>query len=262
MSSLETRLYEVRVVRLQHRQRPDAPTEDLWRLLGATAVPYSKQALWSANDLRLGEGARLAADRLNELFAEAPDRSANISVLVVREDMDFVITVGGARESLDVLWTDASGRLMGRRFDRALAQFRVVCRRDPARPDAVCVAMVPEVLFGAEELHWVRTPTGHVQRMSRGSFVLTDLAAEASLTTGRLLVIGGTPSSALSLGGAMFFEHRGPDTWTQTVIISVTQARPEEVPRDQPATLLPKARPSPAPPDPKAPPKAPAKSGG
>jgi hypothetical protein len=229
-SLARTPMFNLRVVILKHRVRPDAPVEDIWRLLGTTNVPYEKRALWEANDLRLGDGAHLAADRLSDLVTETPDRMAFASTLQVLENMDFTVSLGGERDLLDVLWTDASGRLQGRHFTKALAEFRVVCRGDPKDPDAVLIALAPEVLYGPEELRWVRTEAGPIQRMARASCLLTDLAAEVRLGPGRLLVIGCRRTSDLSPGGAMFQERRGPDAWLQTIILTAERAKPGELP--------------------------------
>jgi len=263
--------FNVRVVLLRHRVRPDAPVEDIWRLLGTTNVPHEKRALWEANDLRLGDGAHLAADRLNELVTGTSDRSAHASALQVIENMDFAVAAGGEHDQMEVLWTDAAGRLNGRQFTRALAQIRAVCRGDPQEPGAVRLALVPEVLYGPEELRWVRTETGAVQRLLRASCMLSDLAAEVRLGPGRILVIGGRHTSELSPGGALFMERRGPDKWTQTIILTAERARPGEVPEGGKVPFLrpPKAPPTKGPatkppiPAPKAPAtNAPGKPGG
>jgi hypothetical protein len=241
----EVRAFQVRFVFLQHRVRPDAPVEDMWRLLSTTSIPYEKQALWEKNDLRMGEGARLAAERMNELATETPDRTAQVSILTVREDQDFLISVGGERETLDILWTDAAGRLMGRRFERAVTQFRCVCRRD-TEAGGVRIALVPEVTYGEERMRWVRGESTMVPRTARASFDVMDLAAEVHLEPGRLLVLGGRRSSDVSLGGAMFHEKRGPDVWVQTVIVTAEPLRPGQIPEGgtvpflTPAGLTPK----------------------
>jgi hypothetical protein len=231
-------MFQVRLVRLTHRMRPDAPVEDLWRLLGTTSVPHEKQSLWEANDLRLGDGARLAADRMNALVAETPDRGAQVSVITIRQDQDFLISIGGERDAIDLLWSDAAGQLMGRRFDRAIAQFRLVCRSDPESPDAVRIALVPEILYGQEAMRWVRAETGVTQRMMRLSFLLTDLAAEVCLPAGRILVLGGRRSSDVSLGGALFYERRGPDVWVQTIVLAAERLRPGQVPEGEAVPFL------------------------
>jgi hypothetical protein len=239
-------MFSLRVVLLKHRVRPDAPVEDIWRLLGTTALPYEKRAVWEANDLRLGDGAHLAADRLNELATESTDRSAHVNVLQVTENMDFAIAAGPERDVLDLVWTDAAGVLRGRHFTKAVAQFRLVCRSDPQEPEAVRLALAPEVLYGAEELRWVRTEAGIVQRMARSSLMLTDLAAEVRLGPGRILVIGGRRRSDLSVGGAFFHETRGPDSWAQTIVLTAERARPGEAPQGGKVHFIPAAR-SPAP---------------
>jgi len=241
-------MIRLRVVRLQHRLRPDAPVEDLWRLLGTTNVPHEKRAFWNANDLRLGDGAGLAADRMNELVAETPDRSAVVSIVLVRENMDFVISLGGEREGLDLVWSDASGQLAGRHFDKALPLFRLVCRADPEEPNGVRIALVPEVQYGPEQLRWIRTEEGLARRMARASFTLTDLAAEVRLPPGRLLVLGGRRSSDLSLGGSFFYEPRGPDTWVQTIILTAEWVQPGQIPEGQAVPFLPPAAPAGKPP--------------
>jgi len=224
-------MFQIHVVRLQHRLRPDAAAEDIWRLLGTTNVPYEKRLLWEANDLRLGDGAQLAADRMSELVTDTPDRTTQTSDVLVRENMDFVIPMGVGRDRLDIIWTDASGRIMGRHFEKAVAQFRLVCRADPDNADVVRMALVPEVLWGPEEMHWIRTEVGGVvQRLDRASFVLTDFAAEVRLPPSRLLVLGGRLSSDLSLGGALFYERRGPDVWVQTLIITAGRVKPGPAP--------------------------------
>ena len=226
----EVRAFQVRFVFLRHRVRPDAPVEDMWRLLGTTSIPYEKQALWETNDLRMGEGARLAAERMNELVTETPDRTAQVSILTVREDLDFLISVGGERETLDILWTDAAGRLMGRRFEKATTQFRCVCRRDTEAGGGVRIALVPEVTYGEERLRWVRGEGTMAPRTARAAFDVIDLAAEVRLEPGRLLVLGGRGSSDVSLGGAMFHEKRGPDIWVQTIIVTAEPLRPGQIP--------------------------------
>jgi len=241
-------MIHVRVVRLQHRLRPDAPVEDLWRLLGTTNVPHKKRALWDANDLRLGDGAGLAADRMNELVTETPDRSAVVNVLIVRENLDFAISLGGERESLDLIWSDASRQLVGRHFDKALLLFRLVCRADPEEPNVVRVALVPEVRYGPEQMRWIRTEEGITQRMARASFTLTDLAAEVRLPPGRLLVLGGHRSSELSLGGTLFYEPRGPDTWAQTIILTAERLQSGQIPKGETVPFLPPASPADKPP--------------
>ena len=241
-------MFSVRVVLLKHRVRPDAPVEDIWRLLGTTNVPYEKRALWEANDLRLGDGAHLAADRLNDLATETSDRTARVNVLQVMENMDFAVTAGGERDVLEVLWTDAAGRASGRRFMRALAQLRLVCCTDPQDAAVVRLALVPEVLYGQEELRWVRTEAGAVQRTMRASLMLSDLAAEVRLVPGRILVIGGRRASDLSPGGVLFLERRGPDTWIQTIVLTAERAQPGTIPEGGKVPFLP---------PPKAPPKAP-----
>jgi hypothetical protein len=225
-------VFQVRIVRLMHRLRADAPAEDLWRLLGSTNVPYEKHSLWEANDLRLGDGAQLAADRMNELATDTPDRTTQTTVLQIRENMDFVVPLGQERSAVDMIWTDASGRLMGRHFDRVQIQFRLVCRSDPTDPEAVRIALVPEFLSGPEELHWVPSEGGnYTQRIERGAYILSDYAAEVRLPAARLLVIGGQGTSELSLGSVIFQEHRGPDVWNQTLIMTVQRTKPGEIPK-------------------------------
>ncbi len=241
-------MYQVRTVFLQHRLRPDAPIEDVWRLLGTGNVPHEKRALWEANDLRLGDGANLAAERLNELLAETPDRTAKVRDLVVPENLDFAIALGQEREAIDLVWTDAAGRLVGRHFDEAATRLRVVCRHDPSDPAAVRIALVPEVQYGKERMRWVRTGQGHVQKMGRSSCVLSDLAAEVRLPPGRLLVIGPTSPTAgpgISFGGAGFFHRRGPDTWQGTIILTAQRTVPGKAPRSGKIPFLPPAKPRP-----------------
>ena len=259
-------MFHVRVVRLQHRLRPDAAAEDIWRLLGTTNVPYEKRLLWEANDLRLGDGAHLAADRLNNLAAETSDRTARVNTLQILENMDLAVAAGGEHDLLEVLWTDATGRASGREFTKALPQFRMVCRTDPQDAEAIRVALVPEVLYGPEEVRWVRTETGAVQRMMRASCVLSDLAAEVRLAPGRILVIGGRHTSDLSPGGVLFLERRGPDVWIQTVVLTVERVRPGELPEGGKVPFMPPPKtptPSKAPvAQPAAPKNAPRKLGG
>jgi len=248
-ASVAVPMFQVRVVRLQHRRRPDAPVEDIWRLLGTANVPHEKRALWEANDLRLGDGAGLAAERLNELLTETPNRQAHVSELLVRENLDFVISLGGERDALDLLWTDAGGRLLGRHFDQALAQFRFVCRTDPADPAVVRIALAPEVLYGTERMRWIRAERGLIQQMGRDAFVLTDLAAEVALRPGRMLAIGGRAPAegpGLSFGGAVFFECRGPDMWYQTLILTAQRAAPGPATQGGRVPFLPPPKPRPA----------------
>ena len=231
---VQPRMYQIQIVRLRHRLRPDAPLEDTWRLLGTTGVPHEKRALWQANDLRLGEGGQLAAERLQELIRETPDRTARFNRLVIPENTDFVVESGGARTGLDVVWTDAEGRLAGRHFDRASPRFRLVCRPPPDDPQAVCIALVPEIAYGDPRLRYERTQTGFARRMAPDAFIVRDLAAEMRLAPGRMLVLGAQRSSDVSLGGAFFFERRGPDLWKQTLLVSArplppgTAAEPDE----------------------------------
>jgi len=233
--------FRVRVVRLVHRIRPDAPVEDVWRLLGTTDVPYEKRALWSANDLRLGDGARLAAERMNELVVQTSDRTVQIVELLVRENMDFLVTLGAEREDLEVLWTDAAGRVSGRRFSGAQPGLRLVCRRDASAPATACIAFVPEVTYGAEALRWVQTESGLVQRAGRQEFTATDLAAEVRLAPGRMLVLGAERRSPVSLGGAFFYEQRGPDLWAQTIVLTAEEVPLAKVPPGTTVPFLPPA---------------------
>jgi len=244
-------MFQIRLVVLSHRQRPDAPLEDIWRLLGTTNIPYEKRALWDINDLRLGDGARLAADRMNTLATETPDRTAQVQMLYARENFDFAIPVGGERDSIDFLWTDAAGRLAGRHFDKALAQLRCVCRGDPDDPAAVRLALVPEVLYGPQEMRWVQAGTSLTQKMVRASFVLTDMAAEVRFVPGRILVIGprtaapgGKATPDLSLGAALMHERRGPDLWTQTIILTAERMVHGAVPEGGSIPLMPGLNPT------------------
>jgi len=220
----QARLYQVRIVRLRHRLRPDAPVEDVWRLLGTTGVPHDKQALWQANDLRLGEGGQMAAERLNELLGKTADRTCQISRLAVRENLDFVIALGELRPTLNLVWTDADGRLGGRHFEEASARFRLVCRRSPTDPRAVCIALAPEVAYGKQRMRFVRTEHGFTQRMRPDIVQVPDLEAEVCLQPGRLLVIGGRRTSDVSVGGAFLFEPHGPDAWQETLIVTAEPA--------------------------------------
>lgn len=244
-------MFQIRLVVLSHRLRPDAPIEDIWRLLGTTNVPYEKRALWETNDLRLGDGARLAADRMNTLATETPDRTAQVRMLYARENFDFPILLGGERDAIGFLWADAAGRLAGRHFDKALAQLRCVCRGDPDDPAAVRLALVPEVLYGPEELHWVQVGSSVTQKMVRASFVLTDLAAEVRLAPGRILVIGpraaapgGKATPDLSLGAAFLHERRGPDLWTQTIILTAERMASGQMPEGGSIPLMPGLKPA------------------
>ena len=244
-------MFQIRLVVLSHRQRPDAPLEDIWRLLGTTNIPYEKRALWDINDLRLGDGARLAADRMNTLATETPDRTAQVQMLYARENFDFAIPVGGERDSIDFLWTDAAGRLAGRHFDKAFAQLRCVCRGDPDDPAAVRLALVPEVLYGPQEMRWVQAGNSLTQKMVRASFVLTDMAAEVRFVPGRILVIGprtaapgGKATPDLSLGAALMHERRGPDLWTQTIILTAERMVPGAVPEGGSIPLMPGLNPT------------------
>ncbi len=222
--------YVVRIVRLRHRRRPDAPVDDTWRLLGTTTVPHEKRALWQANDLRLGEGGAMAAQYLTDLLAETPDRTVRTSRLTIPENVDFVVETGRPRTGLDLVWTDRSGRLGGRHFDAATTRFRCVCRRRPDDPEAVCIALAPEVAYGQQRMRYKRTPHGVTQRMARGTFTPPDLSAEVSLAPGRLLLVGAEPSSEVSVGGAFFLQRRGPDAWTETLILSARPLAPGAAP--------------------------------
>ena len=248
-------MFQVRIVRLQHRASADAPVEDLWRLLGATNIPYEKRALWEANDLRIGDGAQLAADRMSELATETADRSTQVTIVQIRENSDFVIPIGGERDAIDFLWSDASGRLQGRRFEKCMAEFRLVCSNDPRDPTAVRIALVPEILYGPEEPHWVRTSGGAItQRIERSTFTLTDFAADVRLPAARLLVLGGQATPGLSLGEAFFCGEPRPGCLEQTLIITVERVKVEPLPEGGSVPLvsptLPqdtaKARPGPA----------------
>ena len=245
-------MFHIRMVTLSHRMRPDAPVEDIWRLLGTTNVPYEKRTLWETNDLRLGEGARLAADRMNQLATETPDRAAHVQVFFVRENFDFAIPAGGERDAVDILWTDAAGRMAGRHFDRAITQFRCVCRSDPEDPAALHLALMPEVAYGPEEMRWVQVGNSVTQKMLRATFPLTDLAAEVRLAPGRLLVIGGPPrlragtgkgAAGLSLGGVFFHGRRGPDTWSETIILTAERTGPGQVPESGTIPFMPNLKP-------------------
>jgi hypothetical protein len=245
-------MFHIRMVTLSHRMRPDAPVEDIWRLLGTTNVPYEKRTLWETNDLRLGEGARLAADRMNQLATETPDRAAHVQVFFVRENFDFAIPAGGERDAVDILWTDAAGRMAGRHFDKAITQFRCVCRSDPEDPAALHLALMPEVAYGPEEMRWVQVGNSVTQKMLRATFPLTDLAAEVRLAPGRLLVIGGPPrlragtgkgAAGLSLGGVFFHGRRGPDTWSETIILTAERTGPGQVPESGTIPFMPNLKP-------------------
>jgi len=218
--------YQVRLVRLRHRLRPDAPLEDVWGILGADPVPHQKAALWRANDLRLGVGGPLAMDHLSDLMTETPDRTVRPSTLVVRENLDFVVEIGGVRPELHLVWTEADGRLAGRRFDTCRARFRLVCRRDPNDIRAVCIALAPEIAHGQQRMRYVRTDTGFIQEMRPDLFTVDGLEAEVALASGSLLLIGGDRSSAVSLGGAMLFDPRGPDVWKETILVAAQVAGP------------------------------------
>jgi hypothetical protein len=226
-------MYEVQIVRLRHRIRPDAPLEDTWRLLGTTGLPHEKRTLWQANDLRLGEGGRLAAGRLQELIHETPDRTVRFSRLVIPENNSFVVESLPAQAGLDVVWTDADGRLAGRRLERAAPRFRLVCRRVPDHPQTVCIAVVPEIAYGEQRLRYERTEHGFTQRMGRERFTPDDLAAEVRLDPGRMLVLGGDRSSDVSLGAVLCYERRGPDLWKQTLLVSVRALPPGTVPEPE-----------------------------
>jgi hypothetical protein len=235
-------MFMVRVVRLQHRQRADASVEDVWRLLGATTAPYEKRALWEANDLRMGDGAQLAADRMNELATDTADRTTQTTLRQVRENLEFTIPIGAERDAINILWSDASGRLQGRWFEKCQAQFRMVCRSDPTDPEAVRIALVPEILWGPDELHWVVNEVGNVvQKMGPSSFLLSDFAAEVRLPAKRLLVLGAKPSPGLSVGPALFCEQRGPDVWDQAFIVTVERLKPGEIPEGSSVPLSPPA---------------------
>jgi hypothetical protein len=183
----------------------------------------------------------LAAERMNELVVQTSDRTVQVTELLVRENSDFLITLGSEREDLEVLWTDAAGRVSGRRFSGAQPGLHFVCRRDASDPTAVCVAFVPEVTYGSEVLHWVQTESGPVQQAGRQEFTATELAAEVRLALGRMLVLGGERRSPVSLGGALFYEQRGPDLWAQTLILTAVEVPLTKVPEGTRVPFLPPA---------------------
>jgi hypothetical protein len=228
----EPLLYQVQIVRLEHRLRPDAAVEDVWGLLGTAHVPHEKHALWRANDLRLGEGGDLAGQHLRGLLTETPDRTIRASTLMVRENMDFVIELGRPRTNFDVVWADADGRLGGRHFDEGTVQFRFVCRRWPGDPRAVCVALAPEVAFGPQRMRYERTEHGFTGRMRPEIVTVQGLEAEVRLDPGRILLVGAARSSDLSVGGVFFFERRGPDRWQETLLLAVRPAGAGATPPD------------------------------
>ena len=78
--------------------------------------------------------------------------------------------------------------------------------------------------------------------MARQEFTASDLAAEVRLGVGRLLVIGGRRRSPVSLGGALFFEPRGPDLWAQTLILSAEEILLKDAPEGTTVPLVPPAR--------------------
>lgn len=225
-----TPMYRVRVVRMLHRLRPDAEEDDLWSVLNAAAVPHEKQAMWRANDLRLAKGESPAAEVMQNLLAASPDREVKVHTIYVRENHDFRVSFGPQREAVDILWADETGRLRGRHFEEARLEFRVVCRRLPEAPETVAVGIVPEVPYGKQRLRWVRTENGYTQQAGQARFTLSELAVEVPLETGRLLVLGGERSSEISLGGAYFYERRGPDLWVQTAVFTAVPIPAAEVP--------------------------------
>jgi hypothetical protein len=129
--------------------------------------------------------------------------------------------------------------MLGRHFDKAVVQYRLVCRSDPDDPEGVRIALVPEVLSGSEEMHWVRSESGaFVQRFERAAFTMSDFAAEVRLPAARLLMLGGRGSTDLSLGGAFFHERRGPDEWAQTIILTVQRMKPGQMPESGSVPLV------------------------
>jgi len=241
-ATLERPKFRIRVWRMTHRLRPDAPAEDVWRMLGATNVSYAKRQLWEANDLRLADGGALAAQRLNELLVQTPDRLVTVDDITADENFAFRLPFGIERENLDVVWSESDGTLRGRHFENVLAEYRVVCRSDPDDPAAVRIAIVPEVDFGKEVLRFVRIGDRVEQRMARQRFTLADLAVEVKLDPNRLLVLGGDRSSDTSLGGAFFYDQRGPDLWVQTVVLTAQRLDAVRLPEGTTRPLVPLPR--------------------
>jgi hypothetical protein len=108
---------------------------------------------------------------------------------------------------------------------------------------------MPEVAYGPEAMRWVQVGNSVTQKMLRATLPLTDLAAEVRLAPGRLLVIGGRTvgtgkgAAGLSLGGVFFHGRRGPDTWSETIILTAERTGPGQIPETGTIPFMPDLKP-------------------
>lgn len=222
---------------------PEA-NSDLWAEIDEQAFPSELRQRLSRNGFRAGLVAGPVPSLLWRLL-EMPDKSltpgGNLEVRVtdlggdpkvvrrhvqVRAGQRTEIQASGVYARLPVLVCDARG-LCGQEY--AEAQGVLALRADPQPDGRVRVRLVPEVHHGQPRLQRIPTPGGMRLEPGRPRRAFDDLAMEATLQPGHMLLLSSLPQKPGSLGHYFFTQDTAGKLEQKLVVIRLSQTQRDDL---------------------------------
>lgn len=217
---------------------------DLWQEVDEQHVPADVRRRLARNGFRvglLGGQVPIPLSRLLELkekpaptgqgtevrVAQLEDRPAvERAHITVRAGARAEVVVSGEYEKLAALVVGESGELGGQTYEHAQGVLAV--RPFPLPDGRVRLELVPEVHHGSPRPRWVgkqgmwRIETGRPRR------VFDDLALEATLAPGSMLVLSSLPNRPGSLGHYFLTEDQGQLT-QKLILVRLCQTQHDDV---------------------------------
>lgn len=197
----------------------DEGPQSIWREIDETVVPLEQRSLFLENGLRWGVVGPIVPPRLQRLFretsAEAGEgaslekqldwggdgRVATSRRVQLRDGRTATIVVAKpSAEPLVLLWKDG-GAARGIELQEAECQFELRSRRLDG--GHLAVSLVPRIAHGKPRSKLVGHEGTWMVQTERERLVLKQLALEATLSPGQILVVGA--ASPLRAVGASFF---------------------------------------------------------
>ncbi len=217
---------------------------DLWAEVDEQHFPTDLRQRLARNGFRAGLIAGPLPEGLWRLL-DAPDKPGpaeggmEVKVTDLREDPKVVrrhvqaragqrteIQASGVYERLPVLLCDAGG-VCGQEYTEA--QGVLAMRAEPQPDGRVRIHLVPEVHYGQARLQRIPTPGGVRLEPGRPRRAFDELALEATLQPGHMVLLTSLPHKLGSLGHYFFTQERSGKLEQKLVVIRLSQTQRDDL---------------------------------
>lgn len=206
--------------------------DELWSEVRENHLSVELRSRLASNGLRAGVVATKVPDALLRLLdpnGEADVATVGVSKLQetgvrrrtrqLQPGDEIELNASPVIEEAPLL-VSHQGRVSGKTYQGVQGVY--VLKVDRAGDDSVAVRLLPEVRHGAQQLRFESDETGAFTRgaLKRESETFADLAIEADLAAGEMLLVTNLPESTSRIGG--LFHQRGEQR--KAILVRIAQA--------------------------------------